>query len=175
MVLSGASILKTEYPARLSVNQNNANWSYPLLAQSLRLIGVPDVDLIELFGRLLFNALIGNDDDHPRNHAIVWNQNEKKWRLSPAFDVVPNMEDTPKNLSMQLSQGRWDISHDALFGDWKYFGFTNKLAAHHYAQQLAAAIVDSSNLLEKDGLLTEDAELIRSRIQFVAHQLDLRI
>jgi serine/threonine-protein kinase HipA len=77
MVLSGASILKTEYPARLSINQNNANWSYPLLAQSLRLIGVPDVDLMELFGRMLFNALIGNDDDHPRNHAILWSQSEK--------------------------------------------------------------------------------------------------
>lgn len=172
MVLSGASILKTEYPAKLSVNQNNANWSYPLLAQSLRLIGVPDVDLMELFGRMLFNALIGNDDDHPRNHAIVWSQSEKKWRLSPAFDVVPNMEETPRNLSMQLSQGRWDISYDALFYDWKYFGFANKAATHHYAKHLIAAIIDSSNLLERDGLLSEDTELIRSRIQSVAHQLN---
>lgn len=172
MVLSGASILKTEYPAKLGVNQNNANWSYPLLAQSLRLIGVPDVDLKELFGRMIFNALIGNDDDHPRNHAILWNQSEKKWRLSPAFDVVPNMEETPRNLSMQLSQGRWDISHDALFDDWKYFGFSNKLTAHHYAKDLIATIIQYSKLLERDGLLAEDAELIRSRIQFVAHQLE---
>lgn len=172
MVLSGASILKTEYPAKLSVNQNITNWSYPLLAQSLRLIGVPDIDLMELFGRMLFNALIGNDDDHPRNHAIVWNQSEKKWRISPAFDVVPNMEQTPRKLSMQLSQGRWDISHEALFDDWKYFGFSNKKAAHYYAKNLIAAIIDASNILEKDGLVAEDAELIRSRIHYVAHQLN---
>jgi serine/threonine-protein kinase HipA len=95
----------------------------------------------------------------------------KKWRLSPAFDVVPNIEETPRNLSIQLSQGRWDISHDALFDDWKYFGFANKSAAHHYAKDLIATIIQSSKFLERDGLLAEDAELIRSRIQFVTHQL----
>lgn len=52
----------------------------------MRRIGVPISDLNELFGRMLFNALCGNDDDHPRNYAVIWMEAERKWRLSPAFD-----------------------------------------------------------------------------------------
>lgn len=85
--MSGASLLETEYPSGKSVvGQNHSRWSYPLLAQAMRRIGVPISDLNELFGRMLFNALCGNDDDHPRNYAVIWMEAERKWRLSPAFD-----------------------------------------------------------------------------------------
>jgi len=171
MVLSGASLLQTEYPANTGRNNDNSRWSYPLLAQSLRVIGVPDVDLVELFGRMIFNALVGNDDDHPRNHAVVWNQSEKKWRLSPAFDVVPNMLETPTNLSMQLSQGRWDISYEALFGDWKYFGFSSMKQSHDYANKLMVDTISASQSLEEDGLSSDDAYLIRLRIETVSLKL----
>jgi serine/threonine-protein kinase HipA len=171
MVLSGASLLKAEYPAKNGFEKNNVNWSYPTLARTLREIGVPDVDLVELFGRMIFNALIGNDDDHPRNHAVVWSQSQKKWRLSPAFDVVPNMLETPITLSMQLSQDRWDISREALFADWKYFGFIERTQAQEYANNLMAETMSASQFLEDDGLSTEDSELIRARIQAVMLKL----
>jgi serine/threonine-protein kinase HipA len=171
MVLSGASLLQTEYPANTGRKNDNSRWSYPLLAQTMRAIGAPDKDLIELFGRMLFNALIGNDDDHPRNHAVVWNQSERKWRLSPAFDVVPNMTETPKTLSMQLSQGRWDISNAALFADWKYFGFSSLAQAYQYANELIVKIKTGSLFLEETGLFSDDAELIRLRIQDMAQKI----
>ena len=171
MVLSGASLLQTEYPANTGRKNDNSRWSYPLLAQTMRAIGAPDKDLIELFGRMLFNALIGNDDDHPRNHAVVWNQSERKWRLSPAFDVVPNMTETPKTLSMQLSQGRWDISNTALFADWKYFGFSSLAQAYQYANELIVKIKTGSLFLEETGLFSDDAELIRLRIQDMAQKI----
>ena len=44
-------------------------------------------DKKELFGRLVFNALVGNDDDHLRNHAFC--ATESGWRLSPLYDVLP--------------------------------------------------------------------------------------
>ena len=43
--------------------------------------------LENLWARIVFNALIGNGDDHPRNHALL--KVDGKWRLSPAFDLVP--------------------------------------------------------------------------------------
>lgn len=43
--------------------------------------------LEDLWARIVFNALIGNGDDHPRNHALL--KAGGKWRLSPAFDLVP--------------------------------------------------------------------------------------
>ena len=36
---------------------------------------------------MVFNALISNTDDHPRNHAVIAPGSE--WRLSPAYDLVP--------------------------------------------------------------------------------------
>lgn len=63
-------------------------WSYPLLADSLRRWSdKPEADCAELFRRMVFNAAVTNNDDHPRNHALLRRQNG--WRLSPAYDLVP--------------------------------------------------------------------------------------
>ncbi|MCE7032800.1 type II toxin-antitoxin system HipA family toxin [Lysobacter sp. GX 14042] len=45
-------------------------------------------DLEQLFRRVLFNILIGNRDDHLRNHGFL--RAGDGWQLSPAFDVNPN-------------------------------------------------------------------------------------
>lgn len=41
----------------------------------------------EIWRRIVFTGLIGNRDDHPRNHALI--EEKGLWRLSPIFDVVP--------------------------------------------------------------------------------------
>ena len=43
--------------------------------------------LNQLWERIVFNALVGNGDDHPRNHGLLLEGIQ--WRLSPMFDVVP--------------------------------------------------------------------------------------
>ena len=63
-------------------------WSYPLLADNLRRWSDKPVDdCAELFRRMVFNAAVTNNDDHPRNHALL--RRPKGWRLSPAYDLVP--------------------------------------------------------------------------------------
>ena len=47
----------------------------------------PKATLKELFGRLVFNILCGNNDDHARNHAAFWNG--KDLTLTPAYDICP--------------------------------------------------------------------------------------
>lgn len=47
----------------------------------------PADDGIELFKRMAFNALVGNIDDHPRNHGLLLV--DGSWRLAPAFDITP--------------------------------------------------------------------------------------
>lgn len=44
-------------------------------------------DLTELWRRMSYNALVGNKDDHPRNHGLL--NTGQGWRLSPAFDITP--------------------------------------------------------------------------------------
>ncbi|MGH8189297.1 MAG: type II toxin-antitoxin system HipA family toxin, partial [Steroidobacteraceae bacterium] len=43
--------------------------------------------LRELFGRMVFNILCGNTDDHARNHAAFWDG--ASLRLTPAYDICP--------------------------------------------------------------------------------------
>jgi len=47
----------------------------------------PKDTLKELFSRLVFNILCGNNDDHARNHAAFWNGRELS--LTPAYDICP--------------------------------------------------------------------------------------
>ncbi|GBU15587.1 hypothetical protein AwPolaro_09650 [Polaromonas sp.] len=46
-------------------------------------------DIEELYGRMVFNILVSNDDDHLRNHAFLWDIDARGWRLSPLYDVMP--------------------------------------------------------------------------------------
>jgi len=46
-------------------------------------------DIEELYGRMVFNILVSNDDDHLRNHAFLWDIAVRGWRLSPLYDVMP--------------------------------------------------------------------------------------
>jgi len=63
-------------------------WSYLLLADEIRRWSVkPNADRLELFRRMVFNAMVTNNDDHPRNHAML--RTSGGWRLSPAYDIVP--------------------------------------------------------------------------------------
>jgi serine/threonine-protein kinase HipA len=45
--------------------------------------------LTELYGRLVFNILSGNTDDHARNHAAFWDG--RRLELAPAYDICPQV------------------------------------------------------------------------------------
>jgi serine/threonine-protein kinase HipA len=45
--------------------------------------------LSELFARITFNILVGNIDDHARNHAAFWDGRAETLTLTPAYDVCP--------------------------------------------------------------------------------------
>lgn len=135
MCVSAASLLQAGYPDDLSQAER---WSYPRLADELRLVGAPPQDRIELFGRMVFNAVCGNDDDHVRNHAIVYHASQRRWRLAPAFDVVPNPVETPGRLHMQLCLGRFDISRETALADSHRFGFSGRAEAADYLYALLA-------------------------------------
>ncbi|MBD8892605.1 type II toxin-antitoxin system HipA family toxin [Roseibium litorale] len=62
--------------------------SYQMLAQIIRKdFADPTRDLVELFSRMTFNILVGNTDDHARNHAAFWDG--KALSLTPVYDVAP--------------------------------------------------------------------------------------
>ncbi len=47
----------------------------------------PAADGEELFRRAALSAMVGNTDDHLRNHGVLWRG--ERMRLAPAFDINP--------------------------------------------------------------------------------------
>ncbi|WP_123194739.1 type II toxin-antitoxin system HipA family toxin [Pannonibacter phragmitetus] len=62
--------------------------SYEDLAELIRhRFTDPKATLRELYGRMCFNVLCGNTDDHARNHAAFWDG--RMLTLTPAYDICP--------------------------------------------------------------------------------------
>lgn len=98
-VVSGLTVLRaSESPTE------RVRWSYPLFAGELqRWSANAASDKEELFRRMVFNALVTNTDDHPRNHALVTPGVD--WELAPAFDLVPRPEVSREERYLALEVG----------------------------------------------------------------------
>lgn len=69
--------------------------------------GHVDEDLAQLFRRVVFNVMIGNRDDHLRNHGFI--RHPTGWRLSPAYDVNPNPHKLEHSLTLDGHIGTPDL------------------------------------------------------------------
>jgi len=104
---SGKDVLLIE---RFDRKQTNAGWTRKPMVSALTLLGLdemmasyasyedlaeiirhrfdnPKDTLKELYGRIVFNILSGNNDDHARNHAAFWDGEHLE--LTPAYDICP--------------------------------------------------------------------------------------
>lgn len=72
--------------------------TYPMLADAaVALFGDARLTLNEMYRRLVFNVVIGNNDDHLRNVAAFWDG--AVLSLTPAYDLTPQVRNT--NVSYQ--------------------------------------------------------------------------
>ncbi|MCK5689579.1 HipA domain-containing protein [Myxococcota bacterium] len=123
----GKSWLRHGFMSSLSLMQwderDRLRWSYPAIADRLRRYMGP-ADIRELFRRMVFNILVRNTDDHPRNHGVL--SKGDKLSLSPAYDIVPTLTHvgvgTDFRLAMSLGKDGREatlqnaVSHAARFG-----------------------------------------------------------
>lgn len=87
--------------------------SYELLAEKIRhLFYNAPVTLRELFRRLVLNILVGNTDDHARNHAAFWDG--KMLKLTPAYDICPQPRTGGEASQAMLIQGNSRMSRLSL-------------------------------------------------------------
>jgi serine/threonine-protein kinase HipA len=156
-MISGLTLLRAEEAA-----ERRERWSYVLLSEELRrVVKEPKRDAPQLFRRMVFNALISNIDDHPRNHAII--AKDRDWRLSPAYDLTP---------SPVISQDRRDLAMEA--GDQGRFANAKNLLSQHArflleedeAKTIVAEMTDTVrgawyDVVRAQGVTAKDAETIR--------------
>lgn len=88
--VAGSRRLYASAMTLLGRNDGDAG-SYLEIAQVLQRQGDPariDADLRQLYRRIVLSILVGNRDDHFRNHGFL--RMAQGWSLSPAFDLNPN-------------------------------------------------------------------------------------
>lgn len=105
--------------------QDYADWSYLSLCEAInQLCKNPIEDKIELFKRMVFNILVFNNDDHMRNHGFIY-VGDKKWALSPLYDVVPSITHSETYmLAMKIGDLGREASLDNARSAAKYFGIS---------------------------------------------------
>jgi serine/threonine-protein kinase HipA len=80
-MISVAALLECDFKAP-SLDYND-------LIKLTRVLTNKDEDVIEMFTRMVFNVLISNQDDHAKNFAFIYDDLNKIYRLSPAYDITP--------------------------------------------------------------------------------------
>ena len=109
LMLSGLSIL--------GLNELEARYaSYCDFADLIRKDFLsPSNDLKELYKRLIFNILIGNNDDHARNHSAFWDG--ENLELTPAYDICPQPRvgfETTQAMAIEGKEGNFSTLTNAL-------------------------------------------------------------
>lgn len=77
-------------------------------------------DLAQLFRRVVFNVAISNRDDHLRNHGFILLPGG--WRLSPAFDLNPNIDKVEHALNVDMGDNRANL--DSVIATALYYELT---------------------------------------------------
>lgn len=166
-MVSGLTVLGAE-----DSHTDRAKWSYLLLADELRRRSArPAQDLEELFRRMVFNALISNTDDHPRNHALI--ASTDRWELSPAYDLTP---------APLTSQDKRDLAMTCgIFN--RYANRANLLSQHgqfKLSRERATAIVDHIQqvvatrwhaVLRQEGTTLADCDKVATAFNYPGFEL----
>lgn len=120
--------------------------SYTNLARQLRIWErLPTQNVRELYRRIVFNALVGNTDDHDKNHGVIAGA-DGEFSLSPAFDLTISEKLGKRNyLAMAFGAKGSEISLENLLSDCEVFGYSAAQARELIAEQWA---IISSRLLE---------------------------
>ncbi|MDA0323822.1 MAG: HipA domain-containing protein [Verrucomicrobia bacterium] len=85
-------------------------WEYPGMASRMRR-HMSAGHLVELFRRMVFNVMVRNTDDHPRNHGFLVRGGEIE--LSPAYDIVPALTQAGVGTEYRLAMSVGDEGREA--------------------------------------------------------------
>lgn len=154
-LVSGLTVLDCE-----DGHVDRERWSYPLLADNLRRWSVrPEQDCAELFRRMVFNAAVTNNDDHPRNHAMLCR--EGGWRLSPAYDLVPMPVVSLERRDLALTVGTFGRTASVynLISQCTRFGLTAE-AARTQIDQIAGVVRGWREHFFACGVSAQDVEYV---------------
>lgn len=138
-----------------------SRYHYGTLAEFLLQNSGNPEDALELYYRMAFNVLIGNTDDHTRNHAVLYDFKLRHWRLSPAYDVLPINSSRLHGMGIG-EQGR-QATIDNLLSSAKRFGLSEQ-CAKQVVQRTQELVVQWPTYFAKLGVGSGDLERLKAII-----------
>ncbi len=118
--------------------------------------------LKELFQRMTFNILVGNTDDHARNHAAFWDGN--LLTLTPAYDICP--QNRTGNIATQAMMIANDNNKSQLASCLEIaenFLLTKKAAVSLIENQIKTIVKNWKTVCELGKVHLVDRKLLASR------------
>jgi serine/threonine-protein kinase HipA len=108
---------------------------------------------------MVFNAAVTNNDDHPRNHALL--RHTDGWRLSPMYDVVPVPVVSLERRDLALTVGSYGRagSFYNLISQCGRFGLTEE-AARKEIRHIATVVRKWKDRFAACGVSSKDMEYI---------------
>ena len=85
----------------------------------------PQQDLANVYHWMVFNAVIGNTDDHLKN--IMMQHDDKGWQLTPFYDLVPNINQNMEHVLM-FDSSFYSPGRTALLNMASKFGLSKRKA-----------------------------------------------
>lgn len=139
--------------------------TYTDIAESIRMYSSePTKDLHELWRRIVFGVLIGNLDDHLRNHGFLYDKNDK-WRLSPAYDLNPvPLQEKARELTTWISEEGPDADLDLARSAAPYFALKPE-RAEAIIIEVSAALEGWQNTAHQLGMSAADIAVYATAIQ----------
>lgn len=116
-------------------------------------------DLHQLYRRILFNILVGNRDDHLRNHGFL--RGATGWTLAPAFDLNPEIDRLEHALAIDESDPRPLPAN--LRATAEYYRL-DPAGAERIERELRAQLVDWRAVAKRIGIMGGDIDRLASVI-----------
>ena len=139
--------------------------TYTAIAECIRMYSSePRADLHELWRRIVFGLLIGNLDDHLRNHGFLYDKDDK-WRLSPAYDLNPvPLEEKSRELTTWISEEGPDADLGIARRAAPYFALKDD-HAEAVIGEVSAALKGWQNTARQLGMSAADIAVYATAIQ----------
>ena len=138
------------------------NISYRDLAGVIKHVSAaPQRDLHMLYRQMVFNVMIGNTDDHLKNFCML--HDSLGWRLSPAFDLAPNIGFNQEHvLRIGLTNRPSDI--ETIIAEAKYFGIKRRQSTVDLVQSVYSAVAEWPAVFSAYDVPKKDTETIGNEI-----------
>lgn len=120
-----------------------------------------NIDLEELFKRIVFSIAVSNTDDHLRNHGFLLTENG--WILSPAYDINPNQYGT--GLKLNITENDNSLDFNLVLSVAPYFRLSESNAVG-IIEKITTVISEWEKTATKYKISKAEQELMSSAFRF---------